>query len=195
MFSEIDNVRSALDYEVSCDAPGSEKTLPKVRTGTTWVGVRGQTFDKTVPSCLDSFEFFHKFVEHIVGTNTSGAADHGHRPHTSVDWAAIRNGIAGSDSIEQAIGRAVVMADRMSRGEFPNPAERTTLPFLSIEQPFFAFSVADAVPDFGDQRRYRTRMTRTVGRVLKPRRSVIAAALSLVPGVALCVTLVAHGVG
>ena len=37
-------------------------------------------------------------------------------------------------------------------------------PPVPTEDPFVAFSVAEAVPDFGDQSRYRSRVTRKVAR-------------------------------
>ncbi len=54
----------------------------------------------------ESFGLFEQFVEYL--------ADRG----SPVDWSAIRSAAEGSGSLEQEIGRAVLVADQMSRGVF-----------------------------------------------------------------------------
>ena len=75
--------------------------------------------------------------------------------------------MADSSTLEQAIGRAVVVADQMSRGVLDDTQPGDS-PSLKPEDPFFAFSVADVIPDFGDQSRYRTRVARRVTRIFGP---------------------------
>jgi len=110
-----------------------------------------------------SFELFRRFVEHLMATNASEASQNAST--AIVDWEFIRASVAGSCSVEQAIGRAAVIADRMSRGTFEHATPAMTPLPRPNEDPFFAFSVADAVPDFGDNRRYRERVIRRVGRL------------------------------
>jgi spore germination protein YaaH len=50
---------------------------------------------------------------------------------------------------------------------------------LKAEVPFFTFNMADVVPDFGDENRYRTRMARKAVRIFGARRTVVALAVSL----------------
>ena len=68
--------------------------------------------------------------------------------------------VADSRTLEQAIGRAVVIADEMSRGVFDGAGLVDSAFSPNAENPFFAFSMADVVPDFGGERRYRSRMSR-----------------------------------
>ena len=84
---------------------------------------------------------------------------------TALDWELIRESVAGAPSVEHAIGRAVVIADRISRGAVDEATTATTALPEPGEDPFFAFSVADAVPDFGDNSRYREWVIRRVGRL------------------------------
>lgn len=123
------------------------------------------------PSVFDSIElelldFVRSFVTHLMATN-SGADETHDRSQRPIDWELIRRTVADSCSVEHAIGRAVVIADQMSRGVYDNTSEEVDWSDTLAEDPFFAFSVAEAVPDFGDQRRYRTRVTRTVARIFK----------------------------
>lgn len=132
------------------------------------------------PFDVGSFDLLRKFVEHIVDRNASGALENNQSPFT-IDWETIEASVADSCSFQQAVGRAVVIADQMSRGmsgdiEFgdaPPDAEAT----------FFPFSVADVVPDFGDESRYRTRVARKMGKIFAARRAVVALVISfmLVP--------------
>lgn len=155
-----------------------------------------------IPSDIDimttSCEMFCQFVEHLADTRRSAALGTGCPSSHRVDWDALRAAATGSTSIEQAIGRAVVEAERMFRSE-PDDSRVTAIqvadslvadsqvaadvsritesdltvapaPFTSGE-PFFAFSVADVVPDFGDGTRYRTKIATKVGRIFKVRRA------------------------
>jgi hypothetical protein len=70
----------------------------------------------------------------------------------SIDWPAIRDAITGAPSLERAVGRAVVLGARSARGETLGMAPGAMTLDLSLVDPFFSFSVADVVPDFGDHR-------------------------------------------
>ena len=82
-----------------------------------------------------------------------------------VDWNAVEASVADSRTLEQAVGRAVVIADQMSRGAF-HGYQPGDSPLSRVDDPFFAFSMADVVPDFGDERRYRTKMARKITNIL-----------------------------
>ncbi len=103
---------------------------------------------------------------------TASRSDHSSR--RSIDWEALKESVADSPTLEQAIGRAVVIADRMGRGVFDDtPFAEVPTPAAS-EDPFFSFSMTDVVPDFGDGSRYRSRMVRKVARVFGSRRATMA---------------------
>ena len=141
------------------------------------------------PFNIGSFDLVRKFVEHVVAKNTSGAVlGNGRSFGNAIDWEAVEASVADSRSFEQAIGRAVVLADQMCRGVFDDTHAGEASSSLKTEDPFFAFSLADVVPDFGDESRYRTRLVRRVGRIFGIRRPVMTLAVSLVL-VALSVTL------
>ena len=117
------------------------------------------------PAHLDlldpSFEIVRHFVEHLANASQSGALDRRQAPPLRVNWEVIRTAITGCHSIEQAIGRAVVVADQMSRRKLDNPNGGDVLLGAEAEDhPFFAAGTAEIVPDFGDQSRYRTRLAR-----------------------------------
>jgi hypothetical protein len=123
---------------------------------------------------IGSFDLVRKFVEHVLSQNTSTVLGNGRSFRPVIDWVAVEASVADSRSCEQAIGRAVVIADQMCRGRFDDNhlGDAPTSP--NREEPFFAFSLADVVPDFGDESRYRSRVARRVTRVfgqLAPTRS------------------------
>jgi hypothetical protein len=91
-----------------------------------------------------------------VVTKNASASDVRH----AIDWSALESSVADSRTLEQAIGRAVVIADRMCRGVFDGAGLADSAFSLNTENPFFAFSMADVVPDFGGEHRYRSRMSR-----------------------------------
>jgi spore germination protein YaaH len=132
-----------------------------------------ETFD------IGSFGLVRKFVEHVVAKNASAVLGDGRLARHAIDWEAVEASVADSRTLEQAIGRAVVIADQMCRGvsditrlgDAPSP--------LKAEVPFLTFSMADVVPDFGDESRYRTRVAKKVGRIFGTRRTVVALAVSL----------------
>lgn len=113
---------------------------------------------------IGSFDLVRKFVEHVVAQNTSKVLGNGRAFRPVIDWEAVEACVADSRSFEQAIGRAVVIADQMCRGEFGDNHLGDAPMSLKPEEPFFAFSLADVVPDFGDESRYRSRVARRVAR-------------------------------
>jgi spore germination protein YaaH len=131
-----------------------------------------ETFD------IGSFGLVRKFVEHVVAKNASAVLGNGRSARHAIDWEAVEASVADSRTLEQAIGRAVVIADQMCRGVF-DITRLGDAPSRKAEVPFFTFSMADVVPDFGDESRYRTRVARKVARILGTRRTVVATAVSL----------------
>jgi hypothetical protein len=127
---------------------------------------------------ISSFDLVHNFVEHLVAKNASQALEINRSSRPTIDWETVEASVADSCSFEQAIGRAVVIADQMSRGVFGDTQFGDAPP--SVEDPFFPFSVADVIPDFGDESRYRTRVARKVGRIFGTQRSVAVLAVSLI---------------
>ena len=123
-----------------------------------------RTMSQPHPFDMDAFGLVRRFVEEVLARSPSGTPG-----RNIVDWATVEAAIAGSESYEHAIGRAVVIADRMCRGVFGDTGtESTPTPFITEPEipPFFAFSVTDVAPDFGDESRYRTRVARRVARLL-----------------------------
>ena len=67
---------------------------------------------------IGSFDLVRKFVEHVVAENASGVFGNSRSSRNAIDWEAVEASVADSRSLEQAIGRAVVIADQMRRGTF-----------------------------------------------------------------------------
>ena len=129
----------------------------------TALGASGPEMDSFA---IGSVGLVREFVEHMVATGAS--AELGKR---SIDWEAVEASVADARSYEHAIGRAVVIADQMCRGVF-HDSGNVDAPSPPIEQdPFFAFSMAHVVPDFGRRSRYRTRMAKNVARLFGSRRT------------------------
>ena len=132
---------------------------------------------------IGEFDLVRRFVEHLIVTNASGEAGYGCSSANAVDWESVATSVADSPSLELAIGRVVVIADQLTRGivETSQVADARTDSHVSDaltpptgEDPFFAFSVADVVPDFGDSR-YRTKLARRVARIAGRRTEATAA--------------------
>src|SRR5580704_8554927 len=66
-----------------------------------------------IRSLDQNYELFRDFVEHIAAGKASGAFGSGFSPATSVEWMRLKVEVADSQSIEQALGRAVIIANRM----------------------------------------------------------------------------------
>jgi len=125
------------------------------------------------PFDIGSLGLVREFVEHLVAKNASAALGNGGSSRQVLDWGGVEASVADSRTLEQAIGRAVVIADQMSRGLFAGIAQCDSPPSLKAEDPFFEFSMADVVPDFGDESRYRTRVVRKVARIFGARPAAV----------------------
>ncbi len=118
---------------------------------------------------IAGIELVRGFVEHLAEQRSSAVPTSVQRIRAQIDWGVLEAAVAESTSIEQAIGRAIALADRMCRGVSDEPEAAVTTSD-KVEQPFFAFSVADVVPDFGDHSRYRTRVAKRFARIFSTRR-------------------------
>lgn len=134
------------------------------------VGESHQHLDMADPS----FEIVRHFVEHLAEANEPGSLEKPQASPPLINWKPIRTAIAGSRSIEQAIGRAVVVADQMNRGKSddPNVGDMLLRPEPE-DHPFFAAITADAVPDFGDHSRRGKRVARRLTGAFPFRRPVV----------------------
>ena len=112
-------------------------------------------------------------MEHVV-ENAGRALGHGGSAPCEIDWAVVEASTSDCLTLEQAIGRAVVVADQMSRGVFEAIPCADLWASYDANDPFFAFSVADVAPDFGDDSRYRKRVARKVAGILGTRRNLVA---------------------
>jgi hypothetical protein len=143
--------------------------------------------------CFDigAFDLVRSFIEHLVANGAPGDPAKSCSPNTAVDWETLTSSVADARSLEHAIGRAVVLANRLTRGLADDlPASgRTTPP--AAEDPFFAFTMADVVPDFGDGSR-RWRFTKRVANIMGTRRSALARSAPVVLSL-LCVALISNG--
>ena len=113
-----------------------------------------------------AFDLVRGFVEHLVAGTSNRELENGRSPTNTVDWDTLAASVAHSRSLEHAIGRAVVIADQLARGlakDVELGEARTPPP--TTDDPFFAFTMADVVPDFGDSR-YRARVARRVGGII-----------------------------
>lgn len=124
-----------------------------------------------------TFELVRTFLEHLAAKSaSSGDLESAFCSRPAIDWAAVEAAIDGSLSLEKAVGRAVVVADHMRRSETigtrlgEEPSKSTMALPPTSEIPFFSFSVAELVPDFGDESRYRTKVARRVATILRIRR-------------------------
>jgi len=118
-------------------------------------------------SCdIGSFDLVRKFVEQVLKTNESTNPIGDCPGRSVVDWETVVAAVADCDSLEQAIGRAVVIADQMSRGLSDGAQLQADSSRHNDEQHFFAFSLADVDPDFGDESRYRTKVAKRVAQLL-----------------------------
>jgi hypothetical protein len=140
---------------------------------------------------IGAFELVRRFVEHVAAKNVPGEAGDGRLGRVAVDWETVAASVADSRSLEHAIGRAVVVADQMARGVFDDSPVGDAPSLPDLDEPFFAFTMADVVPDFGDDS-YRTRVARMVARIIRIRRTVVTPTVWVVL-VLLCVALSGYG--
>ena len=135
---------------------------------------RDGTPQRATPFDVSSFELVRTFVDTVLCKDRSDDdALHRH----SIDWKAVEAAVSGCRTVEQAVGRAVVIADQMSRGLVEGTLLEGSPADPKRDDPFFAFSMADVDADFGDESRYRNRVTRRVARIVRPRRTVATLAV------------------
>jgi hypothetical protein len=113
-----------------------------------------------------SFALMREFVEQQVLTSDGNSDTAFGAVSSRIDWQVIEGLVAHCASAEEAIGRAIVIADQMARGVFDHSAWLLHLQAGSPGAAFFSFSVTDAVPDFGD-RSYRNRVSKRMGRAFR----------------------------
>jgi len=178
-------VASALDTPTifstdSCARPGGRSSLISVVVNASDDAASSSPRPLARSFDVSSFELVRAFVTRVVENNGSS----GSQPLPPVDWRAVEAAVSDSTSLEQAIGRAVVIAAlsrRIASDEavlrVDEPVLRVDAPVLRVDEsepessePFFAFSMVDAVADFGDSR-YRTRMANRVGRMFQRNRA------------------------
>jgi hypothetical protein len=116
-------------------------------------------------------------VEQIVAKNASAVLGSELPSRHAIDWEAVEASVADCRTLEQSVGRAVILADQMCRGVFEETQLDDAPSSLKAGDPFFTFSVVDVVPDFGDESRYRSRVTRRAARILGIRRAVATVAV------------------
>jgi hypothetical protein len=121
-----------------------------------------------------TFEFLETFIQNQAVTNAARQPEGDRDSPPAIEWELVTEAIGGAHSVEQAIGRVVVIVDQINRGARLNrdvlddQGQCLASPPVRDDDPFFAFSVIDSLPDFGDQSRYRTRLAKKVGRMLRP---------------------------
>jgi hypothetical protein len=173
-------VKSALHSRTrfSTTARLAEDSLPAIQPGP-WVftqetQIPTESASATTSAATRSFDVVRKFLEHLVVENAVGADGRVGSAQYEIDWAAVEASVSDCQTLEQAIGRAVVVADQMSRGVLDGIQCTDLWPAYDADDPFFAFSVADVAPDFGDESRYRKRVVRKVAGILATRRKLVA---------------------
>lgn len=133
-----------------------------------------------------TFEILEKFVDHLNTTSPSRETVSDQNGGPSIEWDLAEEAIVDCNSIEQAIGRTLVFADQLNKRVVVHDCRSVQSSTIGNEKPasvrdedpFFSFSVIDSAPDFGDQSRYRSKLAKRVGRMLRPRRDIEAAAAS-----------------
>jgi hypothetical protein len=131
--------------------------------------LRGESVHPDESCELPAFDLARQFIEQMEAQSGSFPYEDGHLPRRLIDWAEIEGAMASSRSVEQAIGRAVVVANRMCRAGSHGSDMDDGAPSSTTDGPFFSFDVFDAVPDFGDESRYRTRVAKRLGRMFRTR--------------------------
>ena len=124
---------------------------------------------------IKSFELVRQFVEGLLvqKTSTSGTDD---LRRNVVDWETLEASVADSNSLEQAIGRAITLVNQDPGGLLTCPSR--VMPGAEDSDSFFSFSLGDVAADFGDGTRYRTRVARRVTTIVA-RRRLVATVVSL----------------
>jgi hypothetical protein len=146
------------------------------------------------PFNIVSFGLVRRFAESLT-SKTSSEREASGAGRTAIDWQKVEAAVADSTTLEQAVGRAVVIADQMSRGVFGGERVGAPTPALASDEAFFAYSQDDVDPDFGDESRYRRRISKRMGSILGQRQKVatLAIGLLLLLGSVTAYAATAHG--
>jgi spore germination protein YaaH len=115
-----------------------------------------------------SFEIVRRYLEQLESRDARKGVTWG-----ASDWERVLHSVEGADSLEQAIGRAVIVADQIV-GSIPVKT-KDTVPPPEIEGSFFAFDSFSAIPEFGDGARIRTKVAGRLSR----RKALTSFALSV----------------
>lgn len=123
---------------------------------------------------IGTFDLACKFVEHLFAEQSKGAVPDGSSVGAAVDWEILAASAADAPSHEVALGRAIVAADRLARGcsSHVEVIEAAPSPSSTTDEPFFAFTLTDVEPDFGDDR-YRSRVGRRIASVIGARHATV----------------------
>ena len=72
------------------------------------------------PDLSTHFDLVRQFVDHLFARegDSTFALESPENPRPALDWRAIDEAAAGSQNLEQAVGRSVLVADQMSRGVY-----------------------------------------------------------------------------
>jgi hypothetical protein len=73
------------------------------------------------PDVVADCDLVRQFIEHLFNRNHE--TDSANRAPNEEDWIAIQDAVAGSDSVERAIGHSVVTADLIARGKYRGSKE------------------------------------------------------------------------
>lgn len=101
------------------------------------------------PIGFRSFDLVRQYFEELASNEPSAEGPNGRE---AIDWDVVRESLAGSESVEEAIGRAVVIADLMSRGKYKGPGSSSQ----RNSSAFFSFDNTNAIANFGEKTRFRT---------------------------------------
>ena len=79
------------------------------------------------PELSESCDLVRRFIEDLFARSNvlDPTSDPDHPEYEEVDWQAIRDAIGDANSLEQAIGRSVVVADLIARGKYPRSSGRS----------------------------------------------------------------------
>jgi hypothetical protein len=170
--------------------PAHETMDQSSRASTPQAGAKAASSDALLRllngTSANGFEILENFVDHLHTTGPLRGTVIEQNCAPSIGWDRAEEAIVDCTSIEQAIGRTLVFADQINKRvathdgrSTPSSTVRSENPaFVRDEDPFFSFSVVDSLPDFGDQSRYRSKLAKRVGRMLRPRRDIEAAVAS-----------------
>ncbi len=104
---------------------------------------------------IQSMELVRQYIYHLASKATVGGI--GDLPGGgAIDWDVIRDSIAGSQSVEEAIGRAIVVADLMSRGAYKGEFGEVGAGASQNSNRFFAFDNSNVNAQFGEKTRFKT---------------------------------------